>query len=88
MVRIRCREENGSLVIIWEDDGPGIPPDQKESIFQTGIGKNTGLGLFLSKEILDITGFWIKETGIFGMGARFEIMVPYGRWQRRGEKEF
>ena len=37
---------------------------------------NTGLGLFLSREILTITGIAIRETGIPGKGARFEMMCP------------
>jgi len=37
---------------------------------------NTGLGLFLSREILAITSITIRETGIPGEGARFEISCP------------
>lgn len=82
-IRIRC-EEGGDrdLIIIWEDNGPGIPDDQKEQIFEKGCGKNTGFGLFLTREILGITGITIRETGVYGEGARFEIVVPEGAWQR------
>ena len=59
-----------------EDDGTGIPAEEKEKIFERGYGKNTGLGLFLTREILGITGITIRETGIPGKGARFEIAVP------------
>jgi len=38
-------------------------------------------GLFLSREILGITGLSIKETGKFGEGARFEIHVPGGKYR-------
>jgi signal transduction histidine kinase len=37
-------------------------------------------GLFLAREISDITGITIKETGEPGKGARFEITVPKGAW--------
>ncbi|MCP1661691.1 MAG: PAS domain S-box protein [Methanocalculus sp. MSAO_Arc1] len=77
---LRCERSNGELVISWEDDGPGIPDDQKGRIFARGFGKNTGFGLFLSREILGITGIEISETGIPGNGARFEIRVPKGRF--------
>ncbi len=77
-VRIRCEEEEGDLIIIWEDNGPGIPNDEKEQLFDKGFGKNTGLGLFLTREILSITGITISETGVYGEGARFEIRVPAG----------
>ncbi|MCQ1537851.1 PAS domain S-box protein [Methanocalculus taiwanensis] len=77
-VSIRCEERDSDLIIIWEDNGPGIPDEQKKRIFDKGVGKNTGLGLFLSREILSITGIAISETGVYGEGARFEISVPAG----------
>ena len=67
-----------SLVILWEDDGIGIPDKDKERIFERGFGKNTGLGLFLAREILGLTGITIRETGTPGTGARFEMTVPEG----------
>ncbi|MDG6251112.1 MAG: PAS domain S-box protein [Methanocalculus sp.] len=79
---ISCEEREGDLAIIWEDDGPGIPDDQKEEIFVRGFGKNTGFGLFLAREILAITRITIQETGTYGKGARFEIIVPEGAWQK------
>ncbi len=81
-VEIRCEERDGRLDIIWEDDGPGVPDDQKERIFERGFGKHTGLGLFLSQEILAITGIMIAETGEYGKGARFEMLVPEGGWRQ------
>ena len=52
--------------------------NDKETIFERGFGKNTGLGLFLSREILSITNITIKESGEFQHGARFEMFVPKG----------
>jgi signal transduction histidine kinase len=48
----------------------------KLEIFEPGLMRNRGLGLFLAKEILSITGLTIEETGVPGKGARFEIHVP------------
>ncbi len=75
-IRLSFEERDGYRVIVCEDDGVGIPDDEKEKIFDPGFGKNTGMGLFLSREILDITGILIRETGVPGTGARFEITVP------------
>ena len=69
-------------VIVCEDDGVGVPAEEKEKIFKRGLGTNTGFGLFLAREILDITGITIRETGEPGKGARFEIAVPKGAWRR------
>ncbi|PWR75435.1 PAS domain S-box protein [Methanospirillum stamsii] len=71
--------ENG--IIIFEDNGIGIPDKEKEKIFEQGFGKNTGFGLFLTREILSITKMSIQETGTIGKGARFEIIVPHDNWR-------
>lgn len=73
------------LVITVADNGTGISPDDKPHIFERGFGKNTGLGLFLSQEILSITGISITETGLPGKGAQFEIAVPEGAFRFTGE---
>jgi len=73
------------LVITCEDDGVGIPEEKKEGIFTRTFYSNTGFGLFLSREILAITGLSIRETGRFGQGARFEIIVPEGKYRLRDD---
>ena len=80
-VRFSALESGDDHVIVCEDDGGGVPPEEKEKIFNPGFGKNTGLGLFLSREILSITGITIRETGEPGKGARFEMTVPKGMWR-------
>ncbi len=74
-------ESEKGLVISCSDDGIGIQPPEKESIFLRGHGCNSGLGLFLIREILAITGITITETGTPGTGARFEILVPKGAYR-------
>jgi len=77
-IRFSLQESGEDRIIVCEDDGDGIVAEEKEKIFERGFGKNTGLGLALSREILDITGISIKETGEPGKGAQFEITVPKG----------
>jgi len=72
--------ESGDLLLIYEDDGSGIPDGEKKQIFKEGYGKDTGLGLFLITEILSVTDITIRECGKFGKGAIFEMRVPNGRW--------
>jgi len=74
-------KEGDSLLIVFEDDGAGIPESEKNMIFEHGYGKHTGIGLFLAREILAITGLSIRETGTPGNGARFEIVVPAGKFR-------
>jgi len=83
-IRLSADLPEGYLVIICENDGNSIPDEEKEKIFERGYGKNSGLGLFLSREILSITGFTIRETGKPGTGARFEITVPADAYRVAG----
>lgn len=80
-IRVWTRRDGEALVIVYEDDGGGIPRDEKELIFYKGYGKNTGLGLYLTTQILSITGIEIRETGTLGIGARFELRCPPGTWR-------
>ena len=54
----------------------GVPPQDKPQIFAKGFGRDSGLGLFLIREILSITKISIQETGDYGKGARFEMLIP------------
>ena len=75
-VRIWYEEKPDGLILSIEDNGVGIPREEKHMIFDRSYGKDTGLGLFLVREILSITGMTIRETGESGRGARFEIHIP------------
>jgi len=79
--------EGAQLVLVFGDDGEGIATEDKPRLFTRGFGKNTGLGLFLSREILSITGITITENGMPGMGARSEIRVPAGKFRYRDEPQ-
>ena len=83
-IRVHCQESNTGLVITCEDNGVGITQEDKKRLFTRGFGKHTGLGLFLSREILGITGITITENGVPGKGARFEITVPKGMYRFAG----
>ena len=75
-IKVTCREAENGLDLIFEDDGIGIPFEEKEKIFERGYGKSIGYGLFMAREILAITDLTIQETGEPGKGARYEIHVP------------
>ncbi|MCX6693184.1 MAG: PAS domain-containing sensor histidine kinase, partial [Methanomicrobiales archaeon] len=80
-IRLSIQESGDEHLIVCEDDGDGVVTKEKEKIFERGFGKNTGLGLALAREILDITGITITETGEPGKGARFELTVAKGMWR-------
>lgn len=80
-IRVMGLETPDGYTIVVADDGDGIPNSDKQRIFQKGVGKHTGLGLFLVQEALGITGLSIREVGEYGRGARFEILVPKGAFR-------
>jgi len=80
-IRISSHESDRGLVIVCENDGAGISPADKKQLFRRGFGKHTGLGLYLSREILLITGITITENSGPDSGARFEIVVPEGAYR-------
>ncbi len=80
-ITVKFNEHNGNGVLLIADNGIGIQASRKERIFEYS-GKEAGFNLFLSREILSITGLSIRELGEEGKGARFEILVPGNVWKR------
>lgn len=77
-IRFSIQDRDGNPVLVYEDDGVGIPASDKKMIFSHEYGLSASHGLFLSEEILSVTGITICETGMQGEGARFEIQFPKG----------
>jgi two-component system sensor histidine kinase ChvG len=93
-VRIVCRRLKSDIEILVDDDGPGIGPDALERIFERfytdrphqGFGQNSGLGLSISKQIIEAHSGKIWAENRIGpakadgeipvTGARFVIRLP------------
>jgi two-component system sensor histidine kinase ChvG len=93
-VRITCRRLKDQVEILVDDDGPGIQPEALEKIFERfytdrpeqGFGQNSGLGLSISKQIVEAHGGTIRvenrtlpagrgeSTRV--LGARFIVRLP------------
>ena len=59
-----------------EDDGPGIPPEDRDIVFERGYStgtSGTGFGLSIVREIVEAHGWTISATESASGGARFEI---------------
>ncbi len=80
-IEVRVSEDENQLNIIVSDDGPGIPEKIQDRLFSRGTsskGEAGGLGLYLSREILERTGGSIellKDTE----GAVFHLTLPTGK---------
>jgi two-component system sensor histidine kinase ChvG len=93
-VRATCRRLRHEIEIVVDDDGPGIQPDALERIFERfytdrphqGFGQNSGLGLSISKQIIEAHRgrIWAEnrigpaksEDEIPIVGARFMVRLP------------
>ena len=93
-VRVTCRRLKSNIEILVDDDGPGVRPDAFEKVFERfytdrphqGFGQNSGLGLSISKQIVDAHGgtIWVEnrpgppdEQGeATAAGARFIVRLP------------
>ena len=76
--KISCGYFCEGLDLVWyiSDNGTGIPDAQKDAIFRPSYGSNSGLGLYLSEQILSSCKMRIEESGEYGTGASFCIRVP------------
>jgi two-component system sensor histidine kinase ChvG len=94
-VRITCRRLKQEIEITVDDDGPGVRAEALEKIFQRfytdrphqGFGQNSGLGLSISKQIVEAHDgrLWV-ENRLGGpdpdggpppvLGARFIVRLP------------
>ena len=66
----------GHVGFYVEDDGPGIPPDDRDSVFQTGFTtdeEGTGFGLAIVQRIADAHGWAVTVGESASGGARFEF---------------
>lgn len=84
---VTYRAAESGLLLTVADDGIGIPHGQKERIFEYDAGGHAGIGLFICREILGVTGMTVTENGTEGTGARFVIHVPEGNYRIEGTGE-
>jgi DNA-binding response OmpR family regulator/two-component sensor histidine kinase len=75
-IRFTYEMQGEDLAIVCQDNGAGVQPEKRTEMFEDRFGH----GLYLVKEILAITGMTISEKNP-PQGARFEILVPWGRYR-------
>jgi PAS domain S-box-containing protein len=76
-IEIYCKKtDGGDILLVYEDNGVGIPLEEKINVFKEGYGKGTGYGLHLIRKMCEVYGWTIRETGTARQGARFEITIP------------
>ena len=92
-VRIGLRRERGRVMVTVEDDGPGIPPENLETVFErfytsrpkgSAFGGNSGLGLSIARQIIEAHNGVIRAENRLDsdgavLGARFIVVLPPAR---------
>jgi two-component system sensor histidine kinase ChvG len=92
-VRVALSRQRGEAIVAVEDDGPGMPPENLETVFErfytarprgAAFGGNSGLGLSIARQIVDAHGGVIhaeNRTDAAGavIGARFVVRLPTSR---------
>ena len=80
-ISISTEKQFGNLILKLKDNGPGIPEEVLQKIWQPFFttkakGKGTGLGLAICKEMIEAHQGSLEYTGEYGSGAEFTITVP------------
>ena len=87
-IEVRLRGRNGKVRFSVHDEGPGIPPSQRERVFEKfyrldpnmtrGVG-GTGLGLYICRELIDSMHGRIWVESVPGEGSTFSFELPVAR---------
>ena len=92
-VRLGVRREGRQIFAIVEDDGPGLPPENLETVFErfytarpkgAAFGGHSGLGLSIARQVIEAHGGTIRAENRLDaeghiLGARFVVALPDGR---------
>jgi len=78
-IRVHARMEESTLLLVVEDEGPGVPPAVREQIFRPFVGGReggTGLGLAIVLMFAELNGgdAWVEDRP--GGGASFRVALP------------
>jgi len=81
LIEIESRSTDSHIVVTISDDGPGIPKDQQSKVFEPFFTtketeKGTGLGLWISYDIMEKMGGTIMFENKMGEGSVFTVKIP------------
>jgi PAS domain S-box-containing protein len=90
-ITVKCEQDDDTVAILVSDDGPGIPPDKLEAIFEPFVQidreaqsaqQGTGLGLSISRDLARAMEGELRAESSFGEGSTFILTLPRAREKR------
>jgi hypothetical protein len=85
-IHVRLSTEAGFAALTVRDEGPGIPPNRLETVFEPYVRltadqgrpapQGSGLGLFIARRIVEAHGGRIWAESVPGQGATFNVRLP------------
>jgi two-component system osmolarity sensor histidine kinase EnvZ len=80
-VVLSALEAGRSVLVMVDDDGPGIPAERRESVFrpfESGAAGGTGLGLTIARDIVRAHGgdITLEDSPLGGLRARIRLPLP------------
>jgi signal transduction histidine kinase len=81
VVHIRVYSDDGSAVVIVQDNGQGIPEEHQQNIFNmffrgTDRTQGSGLGLYILKRAVERLNGTVQLTSTVGQGSTFTVLLP------------
>ena len=77
---LKVLKEDNNVIFLFIDNGPGIPEEHQDKIFQpfytVGKEKGTGLGMAIAKRIVEEHGGSISFDSVEGKGTTFKVVLP------------
>lgn len=83
-VEVRLRKDDDGVAVVVRDEGPGIDPSEGERIFDpfyrspstAGLASGAGIGLYVSRRLVDAMGGRITAMPVDGGGSEFQFVLP------------
>jgi signal transduction histidine kinase len=81
-IHVRVTEESGYAVLVVRDEGPGVPVEERATLFEPfrrgreEKGSGVGLGLFIVANLVRSMGGTVEVSGEQGEGAVFTVRLP------------
>jgi signal transduction histidine kinase len=85
-VAVRLSRSEGAVLLVVDDDGVGVPADKADRVFEklvklrprgTAGERGTGIGLYVTKQLVDRLGGAIRLQPRAPAGTRFEVQIPW-----------